>query len=144
VSEKPQMPPSVHALVSQLEMVFQSRPVEAFARLGGAIEIMVIAEGPIHFTATLVHGVVRVTPGAPAAPVLRFGIERFALQWLIDGSLDAPRAFRERRLAIEAEPDVLDRFGDLMAPALKLIPFRAARAASSRPASAPAYLRSAG
>lgn len=84
--------------------------VGEFAKVGGDVAFYVKDAKPPHWGVSVIAGKVVVKPGAPAFPVCTIGLSPPVLSWLVQGTLDVPRNFKARRLAVEGDLGALALF----------------------------------
>ncbi len=97
---------AVAAAFGRLEQALGANP-KAFLPVGGDVAFFVPGANPPTWHLTSLAGAVCIRPGTPPFPVLTIGITPQALGWLVEGTLDVPKAFRLKRLAIEGDPAAL-------------------------------------
>lgn len=89
--------------------------VAEFAKVGGDVAFYVKDAKPPHWGVSVVAGQVVVKPGAPPFPVCTIGLSPPVLSWLVQGTLDVPRNFKARRLAVEGDLTALGLFVECFA-----------------------------
>lgn len=112
--------PAIEAAFGRLERALGANP-KAFAAVGGDVAFFVPGAKPPTWHATNLAGAVCIRPGTPPFPIVTIGITPQALGWLVEGTLDVPKAFKRKRLAIEGDFAALAAlvrcFGELEPPA---------------------------
>ncbi|MEW5740748.1 MAG: SCP2 sterol-binding domain-containing protein [Myxococcota bacterium] len=114
----PHPPPTlkpVEQAFARLESVLRAN-AKRFGAVGGDVAFFVKGAKPPSWQVTSLAGEVMIRPGTPPFPVCTIGIADRALPWLVDGTLDVPRAFKERWLVVEGDLDALKRFVRCLAP----------------------------
>jgi hypothetical protein len=112
-------------LLEKLARLLASKPPALFRRVGGEVALVIVGHEPPDWCVRLdAQGVVELTPGLAAGPIVKIGLKPSALGWLVAGTLDVERAFREKRLAVEGDLRALERFAQCFAPAGSLVGVR--------------------
>ncbi len=106
-----------HRLAVQLEVfdALKSRGA-LFARVGGDVAFYVKGAKPPMWQVSNLGGRVVVKPGTPPFPVCTIGLSPPVLSWLVQGTLDVERNFRQKRLAVEGDLEALKVFVSCFAP----------------------------
>ncbi len=87
-----------------------------FARVGGDVAFYVKGAKPPMWQVSNLGGRVVVKPGTPPFPVCTIGLSPPVLSWLVQGTLDVERNFRQKRLAVEGDLEALKVFVSCFAP----------------------------
>ena len=100
---------TVEQAFERLAEQLQSR-VTQFAKVGGDVAFFVKGHKPSHWQVTSIGGAVVIKPGNPPFPQFTLGIVPEALSWMSQGTLDVPRAFKDKLMAVEGDFEALTRF----------------------------------
>jgi hypothetical protein len=85
--------------------------------VGGEVALAIVGHEPRDHTIRIgADGIVEIVAEAAKAPVVTIGIKPKALFWLLEGTLDVPKAFERKRLALEGDPKAMQRFAECFTP----------------------------
>lgn len=118
----------VTGLLAQLLRMLTQAPGAPARMVRGEIALVIIGAEPRDWTIDLVEGhEIAIEPRLCAEPLVRIGLTRRILRYLIEGTLDVERAFKEHQLAVEGDFRALERLISSFEPAKSLIGVRAAK-----------------
>ena len=106
---------SVEESFGRLFDALKSRSAQ-FAKVGGDVAFYVKGARPPMWQVSTLAGQVVVKPGTPPFPVCTIGLSPPVLSWLVQGTLDVERNFRQKRLAVEGDLEALSLFVRCFAP----------------------------
>jgi hypothetical protein len=94
-----------------LQWVMRQRPLAMFQRVGGEVGFAVVfGDDVTDWTVRADGQQVSIVEGRPSSPAVTIGIQLRALRWLVEGTLDVPKAFADHRIAIKGDSEAFAKF----------------------------------